>query len=158
MQVLCYTFGAPRTGNAAFAELYNRTVSDTWMLINGQVWHLSVSPCRCSVTWMTPHPFRPGVWGGILAGIRPSRWKALTTALMTSRGNMHPRWVVPCANYIISASLAQDAVPRSGKFWKLYSRPGHMCVINSMGDLIVRPSFVVQPLPAAVRCTCCMLS
>ena len=40
----------------------------------------------------------------------------------------------------------QDAVPRSGKFWRLYSRPGHMAIINSMGDLIVRPSFVVWPL------------
>ena len=45
-QVLCYTFGAPRTGNAAFAELYNQTVPDTWMLINGNV---SLRACRLAV-------------------------------------------------------------------------------------------------------------
>ena len=67
VQVTCVTWGAPRTGNAAFAQLYNATVPDTWMMINGQ-----------------------------------------------------------------------DAVPRSGKLWRLYSRPGHMVIINSQGDLLVR--------------------
>ena len=45
-QVLCYTFGAPRTGSAAFAELYNQTVPDTWMLINGQVCELGAHACH----------------------------------------------------------------------------------------------------------------
>ncbi|KAL4431079.1 hypothetical protein ABPG75_006335 [Micractinium tetrahymenae] len=34
IHVMCYTFGAPRPGNRAFARLYDRTVPDTWCLIN----------------------------------------------------------------------------------------------------------------------------
>ncbi|KAK9823190.1 hypothetical protein WJX72_000942 [[Myrmecia] bisecta] len=34
--VSCYTFGAPRTGNHAFAAEYNATVPDTWHVINDQ--------------------------------------------------------------------------------------------------------------------------
>ncbi|KAK9813803.1 hypothetical protein WJX73_010334 [Symbiochloris irregularis] len=34
--IICYTFGAPRTGNHAFAKEYNKTVPDTWGLINDQ--------------------------------------------------------------------------------------------------------------------------
>ena len=30
-----YTFGAPRTGNKAFTESYNKRVPDTWRIING---------------------------------------------------------------------------------------------------------------------------
>ena len=37
VQVLCYSFGAPRTGNHAFAKEYNRMVPDTWAVINDQV-------------------------------------------------------------------------------------------------------------------------
>ncbi len=33
----CYTFGAPRTGNHAFALDYRETVPDTWGIINDQV-------------------------------------------------------------------------------------------------------------------------
>ena len=36
----------------------------------------------------------------------------------------------------------QDAVTRSGKFWKMYKRPGHRVIINADGDLIVRPTFI----------------
>ena len=35
--VVCYSFGAPRTGNHAFARDYNRMVPDTWSIINDQV-------------------------------------------------------------------------------------------------------------------------
>ncbi|KAL6766612.1 hypothetical protein ACKKBG_A36695 [Auxenochlorella protothecoides x Auxenochlorella symbiontica] len=34
VDVSCYTFGAPRTGNHVFAELYTRAVPDTWHIIN----------------------------------------------------------------------------------------------------------------------------
>ena len=34
---ICYTFGAPRLGNHAFARLYNTTVPNTWHVINDQV-------------------------------------------------------------------------------------------------------------------------
>ncbi|KAK9818417.1 hypothetical protein WJX72_012370 [[Myrmecia] bisecta] len=36
LQVCCYAYGAPRTGNHAFARLYNKVVPDTWHVINGQ--------------------------------------------------------------------------------------------------------------------------
>ena len=34
--VACYSFGAPRTGNHAFARDYNHLVPDTWSIINDQ--------------------------------------------------------------------------------------------------------------------------
>ena len=37
VKVLCYSFGAPRTGNHAFAAEYDRLVPDTWSVINDQV-------------------------------------------------------------------------------------------------------------------------
>lgn len=37
VEVVCYSFGAPRTGNHNFARDYNRMVPDTWSVINDQV-------------------------------------------------------------------------------------------------------------------------
>lgn len=37
VEVVCYSFGAPRTGNHNFARDYNRMVPDTWSIINNQV-------------------------------------------------------------------------------------------------------------------------
>ncbi len=37
VEVVCYSFGAPRTGNHAFARDYNHVVPDTWSIINDQV-------------------------------------------------------------------------------------------------------------------------
>ena len=37
LDISCYTFGAPRTGNHAFAREYNEAVPDTWGIINDQV-------------------------------------------------------------------------------------------------------------------------
>ena len=37
LDVACYTFGAPRVGNHAFARQYDATVPDTWSIINDQV-------------------------------------------------------------------------------------------------------------------------
>ena len=45
VEVCCYTFGAPRTGNHAFARDYNAVVPDTWSIINSQVYYASVSQC-----------------------------------------------------------------------------------------------------------------
>ena len=36
LNISCYTFGAPRTGNHAFAYDYNELVPDTWGIINDQ--------------------------------------------------------------------------------------------------------------------------
>ena len=37
VSVGCYTFGAPRVGNHAFANEYNKLVPHTWHIINDQV-------------------------------------------------------------------------------------------------------------------------
>ena len=37
VEVTCYTFAAPRTGNHAFAQDYNALIPDTWSIINDQV-------------------------------------------------------------------------------------------------------------------------
>ena len=37
IEVSCYTFGAPRTGNPAFRSEYNTLVPDSWAVINDQV-------------------------------------------------------------------------------------------------------------------------
>jgi predicted lipase len=49
-RVICYTFGAPRTGNHAFADDYNQVVPDTWSIINDQVSGLAgyLPPCMVS--------------------------------------------------------------------------------------------------------------
>lgn len=53
--VVCYTFGAPRTGNHAFAHDYQKVVPDTWSIINDQVCTLLptlVVRCRqCADVW-----------------------------------------------------------------------------------------------------------
>ena len=33
----CYTLGAPRVGNSAFAKSYNEVIPATWHMINDQV-------------------------------------------------------------------------------------------------------------------------
>jgi hypothetical protein len=70
LDISCYTFGAPRTGNHAFAYEYNELVPDTWGIINDQVspgrparslvWRL-IRVCQRSLpaaSWglMTPRP------------------------------------------------------------------------------------------------------
>lgn len=37
VEVSCYTFGAPRTGNKAFMKDYNALIPDSWAIINDQV-------------------------------------------------------------------------------------------------------------------------
>ena len=38
IDVCCYTFGAPRTGNRAFRNDFNELVPNCWGIINDQVW------------------------------------------------------------------------------------------------------------------------
>jgi len=54
VEVVCYSFGAPRTGNHAFANGYNRMVPDTWSIINDQacgacllLYGLGLHRCSC---------------------------------------------------------------------------------------------------------------
>ena len=37
VEVVCYTFAAPRTGNHAFARDVSRVIPDCWSVINDQV-------------------------------------------------------------------------------------------------------------------------
>lgn len=63
VDVSCYTFGAPRTGNHVFAELYTRAVPDTWHIINNDVGTGAASVfvgrgvMHCS--WVKPAPEVP---------------------------------------------------------------------------------------------------
>ena len=41
-RVVCYTFGAPRPGNAAFAKSYNLLIPDTWNVINDRLEILAI--------------------------------------------------------------------------------------------------------------------
>lgn len=36
VQLACYTYGAPRVGNFAFASEYDELVQDSWSIINDQ--------------------------------------------------------------------------------------------------------------------------
>lgn len=36
VHVACYTYGAPRVGNSAFAKEYDQLVADSWSVINDQ--------------------------------------------------------------------------------------------------------------------------
>ncbi|KAI7844547.1 hypothetical protein COHA_001905 [Chlorella ohadii] len=71
VNVRCYTFGAPRVGNRAWARQYNQAVPDTWHIIN-----------------------------------------------------------------------SDDVVTSAGKFFFLYTRTGHRVLINKLGDIIVRPTYL----------------
>lgn len=42
--------------------------------------------------------------------------------------------------------FGQDVVTRGGKLVFLYSRPGQRVLINGLGDMIVRPSWVEASL------------
>ena len=57
VEVVCYSFGAPRTGNHAFARDYNHVVPDTWSIINDQV---QISGCcfSCAVFGQIGHRLR----------------------------------------------------------------------------------------------------
>ncbi|KAK9821824.1 hypothetical protein WJX74_001662 [Apatococcus lobatus] len=79
LRLACYTYGAPRVGNHAYARDHAQVVPDTWGVINDQ-----------------------------------------------------------------------DVVARRGKLWVLYKRSGHRVIINTRGDLIVRPTYAeanVQRVP-----------
>lgn len=54
INVKCYTFGAPRVGNAAWAKEYNAAVPDTWHLVNSddavtQVRHACTELCHAAL-------------------------------------------------------------------------------------------------------------
>ena len=54
VDVSCYTFGAPRTGNHAFAREYNAAVPDTWSIINDQVSFIALASCQWQLCLRVP--------------------------------------------------------------------------------------------------------
>lgn len=58
IEVVCYTFGAPRTGNHNFARDYNGMVPDTWSIINDQVTSFGVESSICCPVGDARHPKR----------------------------------------------------------------------------------------------------
>ncbi len=57
--------------------------------------------------------------------------------------------------------MLQDVVTRGGKMVFLYSRPGQRVLVNSRGDMIVRPSWVeasLQRLPGGTALTPCLMT
>ena len=50
VKLLCYSFGAPRTGSHAFARDYNKVVPNTWSIINNQVCSVPIQQW-CSNGW-----------------------------------------------------------------------------------------------------------
>ena len=81
-RLACYTFGAPRTGNHAFAWDYRETVPDTWGLINDQV-GLARSPSH-RLLRTSLHAF-----GKLRSRI------LLTTSLRHQASLWHPIWFSP---------------------------------------------------------------
>ena len=73
IDVCCYTFGAPRTGNRAFRNEFNELVPNCWGIINDQVWSIwkcttfpflccalmCCAALRCALHVQRPHAF-PG--------------------------------------------------------------------------------------------------
>ena len=116
-----YTFGAPRPGNRAFKEEYDQLIPDTWNVINDAVSIL--------------HPGLGHNWLCIIslafAGCRPVQ---LSLQLPCPRAHCHS---TPVLN---GGVMLQDAVPRVGKFFILFSRPGKRVIVDYRGDVVVRPS------------------
>ena len=128
ISISCYTFGAPRTGNHAFARDYKQAVPDSWSVINDQdlgeqysaVQYHAVQKhagcCCCYDRWPT-----------LLAGSIPCTLSPHSQLRLSSPG---PRChCCPC-----------PAVAKSAKFVLLFKRPGNVVIVNPQGDLIVNPS------------------
>ena len=53
VEIVCYTFAAPRTGNSAFARQYNAVVPNTWSVINDQVRARNDVSCKVKLAVQT---------------------------------------------------------------------------------------------------------
>ena len=152
LSISCYTFGAPRTGNHAFAREYDDLVPDTWGIINDQARnvHPVTSPGDHQIpqrVYVSPSEVRPASARGACALPADAAVQDWLHVLQLWR-----QWHARCAllfgahccsmMLIRSFAQAQDAVTRGAKFCKMYKRPGHRVIINADGDLIVRPTFI----------------
>ena len=63
-----------------------------------------------------------------------------------------------CVSLLTFKSVMQDPVPKVGKFWVLFARPGQRVLVNQGGDMQVRPTPLdrrLTPLtPGQLLCPC----
>lgn len=140
-RVICYTFGAPRTGNHAFADDYNRVVPDTWCIINDQV-------TGCHVLSDKSFNGHQNQQVPLIHNDYPAEFDLIDEAALRQAGSI---WL-----FVDNMQSVQDAVARNAKFWVLYKRPGQRVLINDRGDMLVRPSFAelsIQQSPAGSSVT-----
>ena len=131
----CYTFGAPRTGNHAFAAETSRLVPETWHIINDRA-HLlaSMAPVLGRLMILTPRDCVPQRI--LLPGLGSS---GLRTRGDTSFATCNRLW----------ATHHQKCTPHSQAISQIScagARSGHRCIINVRGDILVRPFPLEQRL------------
>lgn len=80
-RLACYTFGAPRTGNHAFAWDYRETVPDTWGLINDQV-GMAVSLAQQQTC--------KNLFAGLWQALSPGTWLIECSGQRASLGSCGP--------------------------------------------------------------------
>lgn len=112
-----YTFGAPRTGNHAFAREYGEAVPDSWAVINDQ--DLGE---QSGVGWVGQ------AW--CLCLYRPP-WSAVWPADAHQPSSRPTMALTP---------PPLRAVAKEAKFLVLFKRPGHVALMTPRGDLLVNPS------------------
>lgn len=133
VSVTCYTYGAPRTGNHAFANEMVERVPDTWAVINdqdlGEHWWWGAGCLRL----LHVHGKEP------TEQCEQCHLERFAGLLIHNCHKLHnseapPHWSPPTCHPL---SLA---VAKAGKFLFLFKRCGHVTLINPEGDLIVNPS------------------
>lgn len=91
MAVSCYIYGAPRTGNHAFANELVQQVPDTWAVINDQDLgaHQACCYCRGLDRQVAAHFDLAFCWGSCLGRAKPCMHACAcaTHALPSSRRN-----------------------------------------------------------------------
>lgn len=118
VSLTCTTFGAPRTGNHAFARDFNRHVPDAWSVINRQ----------------DPGAARRWLGGPGGAAAAPCRQRSLHARRCCKR--------CPCPGSLSPCSFTLRPVAMMAKFVTLFKRPGKVVLLSARGDLLVRPAAI----------------
>lgn len=137
LTVRCYTYGAPRTGNRAFAEDYGRVVEDTWHIINGATRCCALAvlvsgACTLYGIWRTMSLRRDRSLCGVPMQTRMS-WHGEPSLASTSG-----------TSFLLFAMLIHIKLPREAIFtYEVFTalpclrcRPGHRVLIRD-GDMLV---------------------
>ena len=126
VSLTCTTFGAPRTGNHAFARDFNRHVPDAWSVINRQ------DPGALGGRWLG----RPGG-----AAAAPCRQRCAECPQVPQ----HPLPLPPTPFAGLKSPLLcllPTTVAMMAKFVTLFKRPGKVVLLSARGDLLVRPAAI----------------